>query len=67
MQHTITVTAVLVLVLLGIAIKGVLLPSTTVAGTHDLNDTMQSAISVYDMHVTHPGMKAMPVQAPPLP
>jgi len=42
-------------------------PSKTVAGTHDPNGSIQSAVSIYDLHITHPGMKALPVQAAPLP
>jgi len=67
MQRTITVTAVLVLILVGIAVKAVIAPTDTVAGTHDTTGSIQSTVSVYDLHRTYPGMKAMPVQAAPLP
>jgi hypothetical protein len=67
MQRAITVTAVVVLLLVGVAIKVMVAPSKTVAGTHDPNGSIQSAVSIYDLHITHPGMKALPVQAAPLP
>jgi hypothetical protein len=67
MQRAFTVTAVVVLILVGVAIKVMVSPSKTVAGTHDTNGSIQSAVSIYDLHVAHPGMKAMPVQAAPLP
>jgi hypothetical protein len=67
MQRTITVTAVIVLLLAGVAIKVMVSPSKTVAGTHDTNGSIQSAMSIYDLHVAHPGMKALPVQGAPLP
>jgi hypothetical protein len=67
MQRAITVTAVVVVILAGVAIKVMVAPSKTVAGTHDTNGSIQSAISIYDLHVTHSGMKAMPVQAAPMP
>ena len=67
MQRTITVTAVLVLILVGIAVKAVIAPTATVAGTHDTTGSIASTVSVYDLHVAHPGMNTMPVQAAPLP
>ena len=67
MPRAITVTAVIVLILVGVAVKVMVAPGTTVAGTHDPNGSIQSAISVYDLHVTHPGMKSMPAQAAPMP
>jgi hypothetical protein len=67
MQRAITATAIIVLILAGVAIKVVVVPSKTVAGTHDTNGSIQSAMSIYDLHVTHPGMKTLPVQAVPLP
>lgn len=67
MQRTITVTAVVVLILVGVAIKVMVSPSKTVAGTHETNGSIQSAVSTYDLHVTHPGMKALPVQVTPMP
>jgi hypothetical protein len=67
MQRAITVTAIVVLVLVGVAIKVTVAPSKTVAGTHDTTGSIQSAVSVYDLHVAHPGMKTMPVQAAPMP
>jgi hypothetical protein len=67
MQRTITVTAVVVLILVGVAIKVMIVPSTTVAGTHDTNGPVRSAVSIYDLHVAHPAMKTMPVQAAPMP
>jgi hypothetical protein len=70
MQRAITVTAIVVLLLVGVAIKVMVSPSKTVAGTHDSNGSIgsiQSAVSIYDLHVSHPGMKALPVQAAPLP
>jgi hypothetical protein len=67
MQRAITVTAVVVLLLVGVAIKVMVAPSKTVAGTHDPNGSIQSAVSIYDLHITHPGMKALPVQSAPLP
>jgi hypothetical protein len=67
MQRAITVTAVVVLILVGVAIKVMVSPNKTVAGTHDTNGSIQSAISTYDLHVAHPGMKIMPVQAAPMP
>ena len=67
MQRAITVTAVVVLILVGVAIKVMVSPSKTVAGTHDTSGSIQSAVSIYDLHVTHPGMKALPVQHAPMP
>jgi len=67
MQRTITVTAVLVLILVGVAIKAMVAPSKTVAGTHDTFGPIESAVSVYDLHVRHPGMNVMPVQTAPMP
>jgi hypothetical protein len=67
MQRAITVTAVVVLILVGVAIKVMVSPNKTVAGTHDPNGSIQSAVSIYDLHVAHPGLKTMPVQAAPLP
>ena len=67
MQRAITVTAIVVLLLVGVAIKVMVSPSKTVAGTHDSIGSIQSAVSIYDLHVSHPGMKALPVQAAPLP
>ncbi len=67
MQRTNTVTAVVLLILVGVATKVMVAPSKTVAGTHDTDGSIQSAVSIYELHVTHPGMKAMPVQAAPMP
>jgi hypothetical protein len=67
MQRAITVTAVVVLILIGVAIKVMVAPSKTVAGTHDASGSVQSALSIYDLDITHPGMKTMPVQAAPMP
>ena len=67
MERAITVTAVIVLVLVGVAIKAMVAPSKTVAGTHDTTGTIQSALSIYDLHVAHPAMKTMPVQQAPMP
>jgi hypothetical protein len=67
MQRAITVTAVVVLILVGVAIKVMVAPNKTVAGTHDSTGSIESAVSIYDLHVSHPGMKALPVQAAPLP
>jgi hypothetical protein len=67
MQRTITVIAVVVLILAGVVIKVMVAPNETVAGTHDSTGSIQSAVSIYDLHVSHPGMKALPVQAAPLP
>ena len=67
MQRAITVTAVIVLILAGVAIKTMVSPTKTVAGTHDMNGPLQAAVSVYDLDVRHPGMKGLPVQAAPMP
>lgn len=67
MQRAITVTAVVVLILVGVAIKVMVSPSKTVAGTHETSGSIQSAVSIYDLHVTHPGMKVLPVQQAPMP
>lgn len=67
MQRAITITAVIVLILLGVAIKVTVSPDKTVAGTHQTSGSIQSAVSIYDLHVTHSGMKALPVQAAPMP
>ena len=67
MQRAINVTAVVVLILAGIAIKAMVSPSKTVAGTHDMHGSIQGAMSIYDLDVTHPGMKGLPVQTAPLP
>jgi len=67
MQRAITVTAIIVLILVGVAIKVTVLPSKTVAGTRETIGSVQGAVSVYDLHVSHPGMKDLPVQAAPLP
>ncbi|HEY6025049.1 MAG TPA: hypothetical protein VIV34_12835 [Pseudolabrys sp.] len=67
MQRAITIAAVVVLILAGVAIKAMVAPSETVAGTHDINGPAQSAMSIYDLHVAHPDMKTMPVQQAPLP
>jgi len=67
MQRAITVTAVAVLILVGVAITVMVAPNKTVAGTHDSTGSIESAVSIYDLHVSHPGMKALPVQTAPLP
>ena len=67
MQRAITVTAVIVLILVGVAIKVMVAPGKTVAGTHETTGTIQNVMSIYDLHVGHPGMKTMPVQQPPMP
>ena len=51
MQRAITVTAIVVLLLVGVAIKVMVSPSKTVAGTHDSIGSIQSAVSIYDLHV----------------
>ena len=67
MQRAITVTVIIVLILVGVAIKVTVVPSKTIAGTHDTNGSIPSAMSIYDLHATHLGMKTLPVQAAPLP
>ncbi len=67
MQRAITVTAVVVLILAGVAIKAMVSPNKTIAGTHDTTGSIQSAVSIYDLHVMYPGMKGLPVQTAPMP
>ena len=67
MQRAITVTAVIVLVLVGVAIKVTVAPGKTVAGTHETTGMIENVMSIYDLHVSYPGMKTMPVQQPPMP
>ena len=63
MQRAISVTGVIVLILAGIGLKVMLTPTGTIAGTHEMGD----AVSIYDLHLNHPGMAEMPVQNAPLP
>ncbi len=67
MQRAITVSAIIVLILAGVALKTMVSPSKTIAGTHDMTGSIQSAVSIYDLHVMHPGMKGLPVQTAPMP
>jgi hypothetical protein len=62
-KFVIAVTAALVV---GVIVKLILIPSTTVAGT-DAAGVMQTAVPVYDLDVHHPGMKNLPVEEAPQP
>jgi len=67
MQRAITVTAVIVLILTGVAIKAMVEPSKTIAATHETNGPIQGAMSIYDLHTAYPDMKTMPVEQAPMP
>ena len=63
MRRTLTVAAIAVLVLAGIA-KLVAAPNRTAAGT---DTSIQPTISIYDLHTTYRGMDMLPVAEIPQP
>ena len=63
MRRTLTVAAIAVLVLAGIA-KLVAAPSRTAAGT---DTSVQTTISIYDLHTGYRGMNRLPVAEIPQP
>jgi len=62
-KFAIAVAAALVV---GVIVKLIFIPSTTVAGT-DAAGVMQTAVPVYDLDVHHPGMKNLSVEEAPQP
>ncbi|HKS85374.1 MAG TPA: hypothetical protein VJR71_07825 [Pseudolabrys sp.] len=65
MRRTFAILAVAVLVSVGI-VKLAFTPTTTIAGTNS-NAAAQTAVSIYDLDVQYPGMKALPVEQAPMP
>lgn len=59
-----TLAAVAALVLV---VKIMITPSTTVADTETTKASVQNAMSIYDLHVNYPSMKALAAQKTPLP
>jgi hypothetical protein len=55
-----------VLILSALLVKAVA-PRQTVAGTDAANGEVQASVPVYDLHIHHPHMKALPVDDIPEP
>ena len=65
MRRTIAIVAFAAAFLVCIAVV-VAAPGIRV-GTKGVDNSIQSAMSIYDLHVGHPNMKNLPVQEAPLP
>ena len=63
MRRTLTIAAIAVLILAGIA-KLVAAPSRIAAGT---DTSIQPTISTYDLHTGYPGIHLLPVEEVPQP
>lgn len=63
MRRTLTIAAIAVLVLAGV-VRLVAAPSRTAGG---IDDSLQTAISIQDLHAGYPAMDRLPVEAVPQP
>ena len=65
MRRTIAIATFTALFLLGVVV--IAAEGNRVAGTQEMDNSIQTAMPIYNLHVGHPDMKNLPVQEPPLP
>jgi hypothetical protein len=65
MRRTITIATVAALFLVGVAV--IAAEGNRGASTQLMDNSIQTAMPIYNLHVGHPNMKNLPVQEPPLP
>jgi hypothetical protein len=62
-----TITTLAAVAALVLVVKIMVAPTTTAADTDAMKASVQNAMSIYDLHVNYPTMKALATQKTPQP
>ena len=62
-----TITTLAAVATLVLVVKIMVAPSTTSANPEEMKASVQNAMSIYDLHVNYPTMKALAAQRVPQP
>jgi hypothetical protein len=62
-----TITTLAAVATLVLVVKIMVAPSTTSANPEEMKASVQNAMSIYDLHVNYPTMKALAAQRAPQP